>query len=181
MARLIRRYRLAILVAVFFAASFSTTVATRSGSAGNSATTTSAPAPTTPLARWLGLSQQAAEDIQEQDPDFAEDLKRIRGDLDQARTRLIELFDDPTSSDERLREQLEKTIDKHNQLERRVADHILAVRRLLSSEQQKRLFGLAAERVRQCRRQGWRGGGGGGRGRGGGNGQGRRWRGGRSD
>ena len=138
---------------VFFLGSFAGTVATRSQ------TPTTEPAsqtPTLPLACWLKLEAGQAAEVQQVDPSFTEERWTLQRDLDQARTDLALLFEDQDASDETLQKQVEVVIAAHNALERRVAAYLIAVRPHLAPGQQKKLFRLCADRVRQGRARCWR-------------------------
>ncbi len=91
------------------------------------------------------------------DPGFTEESKTLRASADTARTRLAELLDNPEATDESILAQVEQVIASHDQLERRVAQHLMMIRHQLSPEQQKQLMGLASESVRQGGYR-WRGG-----------------------
>ena len=166
-------YLLALCVAVF-AASLAGTMAARSQPSSEGK-----PRLASPIARWLDLDKETAEGIEGLDPLFAGERKALQGELADARSALAALLEDENVTNERIREQVEDCIARHNALERRVADYLLTVRDHLTPGQQKKLFRLCAEGVRKGRGHGWgRGGGrGGGRceccGRGEGRGRGR--------
>lgn len=111
-----------------------------------------------PLVRWLGLDPATAEKVRELDPSFGADLQALRKAHDDERGKLAELFEKPDVTDAELRNQFEAVIAAGNAVERRVADHLLAVRDHLTPAQQRQLFDLCAEHVRQGRRHRWRGG-----------------------
>jgi len=115
-----------------------------------------------PLGRWLDLSAQQAADVAAADPTFDGESDDLAAELHTQREQLAKLLEDPTSTDEAIMAQVEKTINAHDALERRVAKHVLAIREKLTPEQQKRLMGLAASGVREAGRYGYRGGQGGG-------------------
>jgi Spy/CpxP family protein refolding chaperone len=105
------------------------------------------------MARWLGLSQQQRDVIETQDPTFWQDVIGQRERLAGERDRLARLLEDPTATDQQITAQVEGMIVLGNEVERRVAKHLLVVRKVLTPEQQKQLFGLAATRVRE--HMGW--------------------------
>ena len=128
-----------------------------------------------PLDQWLGLSAGQAESVSQADPDFSAQADALAARLQTERQVLAGMLDDVATSDEALMAQIERVIAAHDDLERRVARHLLAIRSHLSPDQQKRLLGLCADGVRQAARHryrwGWSGqgqhrgpGGGGGRG-----------------
>lgn len=123
------------------------------------------------MSRWLGLSQQQRDSIETQDPTFWREVIGQRQQLAQERDRLTRLLEDPNAADREITEQVERLITLGNEVERRVTKHLLVLRKHLTPDQQKRLFGLAASCVR--RRMGWCNGCGYGQGRG--QGQGRGW------
>lgn len=61
----------------------------------------------------------------------------------------------PPATDQDILDQVERVIAAQDTLERRVAQHIVAVRGHLTPDQQKRLLGLCAKQVRKHRHQGW--------------------------
>jgi Spy/CpxP family protein refolding chaperone len=141
-----------MLAAVLFAGSFVGTAVTRSQTAA------SRPVPTRgPLPRWLGLGAEEAAAIEAVDPQFSEDLLKLRGEVDDARAALITLFETPDVTDDELRAQIDAVINAHNRVERRVADYLVSVRRYLTPAQQRKLFNLCADEVQQCRRRWQRG------------------------
>jgi hypothetical protein len=142
------------LTFLLFVGSFAVTVATRSQT-----TEPVNPAPSTPLAQWLHLEHEQATEVDKHDPQFAEDVRKLRETLANERARLITLFENIETSDEELRQQIEVVIDAHNQVELRVADYLITVRHHLTPAQQQRLFSLCAENIRYCwREQRWRSG-----------------------
>jgi hypothetical protein len=133
-----------LLIVLVFACSLAATLVSRSKVAATRPTTV------WPVAAWLGLSAEQEATIRRQDPDFTRDLEDAREKLDQERARLAGLFEQGNATDQELRSQIEAVIVAGNSLEHRVADHLIHIRRHLTSDQQKRLFGLCAQSVRQC-------------------------------
>ncbi len=80
----------------------------------------------------------------------------MRASVESTRSRLAELLGDPGATDESILSQVEQVIASQDQLERRVAQHLVKIRHQLSADQQKQLMGLASESVRQ-RGNRWRG------------------------
>ena len=164
---------IAVVAALCFGGSFLGTVATRS-----QGTTTSAPAPASPLVQRLNLDAEQVQVLEAHDPQFAEDLQTLREKLERARSMLADVFEREDATDDDIRQRVEAAIEAHNQLERRVAEYLIAVRDHLTPKQQRQLYNLCAEKVRECGqrwRRGWgrHGGSGGGNGRGKGGGCGR--------
>jgi len=138
--------------------------------------------PVDALGAWLNLPPAQVADLARVDPAFAEDRAALESDLARERELLAALFDDPRSSNERLREQVEKVIAAHDRCELRVADYLLAIRPHLSDAQRATLFSHCAATVREAGGARWRHGqaergapGGAGRGPGAGGGRGRPW------
>ncbi len=108
------------------------------------------------LATCLGLSPAEAKVMVEADPDFNRQAATLRADLAEQRHALAGLLEAADNSDETLTQQVERVIAAHDALERRVARHVLAIRKYLTPSQAKRLMGLLAEGVRSagksCRR-----------------------------
>ncbi len=136
--------KISILAAVLFLGSFAGTRITRS-----QMKQPIPPSTHTPIAEWLGLDEEQETVIREHDPDFPEDLSRLRIELDKARDRLIASFEDPEVSNEQLSQQFEKVFEAHDRLERRVAGHLITIRHYLSPVQQKKLFNLCAKNIRE--------------------------------
>lgn len=143
---------ISIVVILCFAGSFAGTVATRSQPA-----TRPASGPCSTMIRELELDPEQAKTVAAHDPQFADDLRTLRNKLEEARAALAAVFEDESTTDEEIRRQVEAAIDAHNQLERRVAEYLIAVRQHLTPCQQRRLLRLCAKQVRQCGRR-WRGG-----------------------
>ncbi len=155
-----------------------TTFALTRSSQGQSTTTRQAPLDGRPrwgrveaMARWLGLSDRQRDAIIEQDPTYWQDMIAQSELLTQEREKLARVLEDPGATDRQITDQVEQLIVVGNQIERRVVEHILAVRKHLTPEQQKKLFDLCALGIRsrmpgQGRGIGW------GRGRGSGRGDG---------
>ena len=140
-------------------------------------------AATEALLEWLRVPAEQRPAIRAHDPAFAADLKRLREQLATCRSDLAAALDRADVTDEQIRARSEAAIAAGVALERRVTEHLLAIRDQLTPEQQKQLFGLCAEGVRQGRGWQWRHGesGGMGRGMGMGGGMGRGYRGGRGE
>ena len=117
---------------------------------------TPAPVQCSPLVHRLGLDPQQARLIEEaNDPQFGQDTIALRTRLDEARLALAAAFESETATDDEIRAHVETVIQVHNQLERRVAEYLIAVRNHLTPAQQRQLYGMCAEKVRECGRR-WR-------------------------
>jgi len=134
-----------------------------------------------PMSHLLELSTEQEHVINEADPSFPGDAAKLAAKLDAEQENLATLLENPDSERETTMAQVETMMIAHNNLERRVAEHILEVREHLTPEQRTKLMGLMAQRVRvtqnrmQRCRWGWGRGRKDGRGRGGnGRGGGRR-------
>ncbi|MCY2953524.1 MAG: hypothetical protein NTU53_16325 [Planctomycetota bacterium] len=141
-----------LVAAIVGVGAYATSVATRPTSnpaiASDSATQT--------LMDWLQVPASQRVEIQQHDPAFAENLKSLREALADKRADLAVTLDDPDATDESIRAKLEALIVADANLERRVADYLLAVRHHLTKDQQRRLFGLCAEGIRQGPNGPWR-------------------------
>ena len=113
-------------------------------------------AATQALMDWLQVPANQRAEIQQHDPGFADNLKSLREALAAKRADLATTLDDPNAADETIRAKLEALIAADANLERRVADYLLAVRHHLTKDQQRRLFGLCAEGIRQGPNGAWR-------------------------
>ncbi|MBM4037182.1 MAG: periplasmic heavy metal sensor [Planctomycetes bacterium] len=133
--------RVAIAVAVLGAGvgAFVATVASR-------AATRREPPP--PVARWLGLTDEQAKAVEQADPRFATETDALRTDLCEKREALAALLEDPQSPKDRILAQVEQVIAAQDTLTRRVAQHLVAIRPLLTPEQQKQLMGACASGMR---------------------------------
>jgi hypothetical protein len=125
------------------------------------------------LMDWLNVPAQQRAEISAHDPHFAAALRSLRATLAQKRADLAASLDDPNAPDEAIRAKLEALLAADANLERRVADYLLSVRHYLTADQQRKLFGLCAEGVRQGPNCPWRMGADGSPGRGRGMGMGR--------
>jgi hypothetical protein len=94
------------------------------------------------LAQRLNLTDEQIRITREQDPNFESDLIQLRNTLLTERAKLVQVFEDTQTDGEQLLEQIDKMISAHSQIERRIARHLLVLRRHLSAEQQKWLIGL---------------------------------------
>ena len=128
---------------------------------------------------WLQVPGEQREAIGTHDPAFAGDLKRLREALATSRSELAAALENTEATAEQIRGRSEAMIAASAALERRVTEHLVSIRHHLTTEQQKRLFGLCAEGVRQGRGWQWRRGQSGEGGMGMGRGMGRGYRGGR--
>ena len=127
---------------------------------------------TSPLAEWLTLTIEQRERIGQLDPRYREVAAELAEVLHQDRQALAELLESDEATDMQILEQVERVIDAHNALERRVAEHLVTMRHALEPEQRQRLGRHAADEVRRGMGQRWRDGQGQGLGRGGGAGRG---------
>ena len=170
----------ALLVLVGGLAGFGVTFAVRSARAQVQPVDRAA---TDAVLDWLQVPAEQREAIRAHDPAFGTELKRLREESAASRAALATALEDSDATHEQIRARSESGIAAAAALERRVTEHLLAIRDHLTPEQQKRLFGLCAEGVRQGRGWQWRHGQSGepGKGMGMGRGMGRGYRGGRGD
>jgi len=94
------------------------------------------------LARRLRLDQEQIDILQDKDSGFEADSTQLRDALLAERTNLLALFENPQSTDDALLQQIDKLIEAHSQIERRITEHVLVLRPYLTVEQQKWLIGL---------------------------------------
>lgn len=94
------------------------------------------------LAWRLRLDPNQIEILQNKDSSFNADSTKLRNVLLAERTNLLTLFEDPQSTGEQLLQQIDKLIEAHSQIERRITQHVLVLRPYLTVEQQKWLIGL---------------------------------------
>ncbi|MCB9851633.1 MAG: hypothetical protein H6819_00950 [Phycisphaerales bacterium] len=125
---------------------------------GRSEDTSSQSEPLRALGGWLRLMPDQFAEIAKVDPTFATERDEMEADLAAERERLASMFENATASDEAIMAQVEKVIEIHDTLERRVANYLLALRPHLTSAQRAKLFELCGKEVRQA--AGWRRGGG---------------------
>ncbi len=100
------------------------------------------------LGRWLELSKEQQDAIHKDDPTFWLDVLNQREQLIAERERLAKLLEDLQSTEKQITDQVDRMIALGNEIERRVTKRLLIIRRHLTPEQQKKLFGLCALGVR---------------------------------
>lgn len=100
------------------------------------------------LCNWLQLSDDQRQRVRAADPAFSAEAGRLRSDIQKAKETLATVLEDSASTDEEVVRQVERLIDASNSLERRIAQHLLAIRPLLTAEQSKQLMGVVAGHVR---------------------------------
>lgn len=110
------------------------------------------------LSKWLGLSERQQAEVGSVDAEFEADTLRLRNELAQARSGLTGRLETTRSTDAEILADVERVITAHDALERRVAQHLVKLRPHLTAAQQKRLFDLCAEGVREAGGRRWRGG-----------------------
>jgi hypothetical protein len=97
------------------------------------------------LVRRLKLSDEQIEQINRLDPSFESDIARFGIALKKEQARLVSMFENPHIDEGGLLGQIKQLISVHNELERRVAKHVLLLRPHLTAEQQGWLVGLCCE------------------------------------
>ena len=140
----------ALIVAVAAAAgvgAFLATVATRGATR---------PGPAQPVARWLGLLPDQAKAVEQADPAFATETEALRADVCGTRDKLAGLLEDTQTPKQQILDQVELVIAAQDKLTRRVAQHLVAIRPLLTPDQQKQLMGMCASGVRCAAPCRWR-------------------------
>ena len=150
---MLRRYGgLSLLALACAAGSYLATYALQS----SDMTATAAAATPPSLVNWLNLTDQQAVDVEDIERHFAEDQAILAARLATEREILAAMFESPTATDAEFLAQVEKVIEAHDTLERRIAKHLVELRPHLSSEQQRRLFNCFANSMREGNRRGWR-------------------------
>lgn len=130
--------------------------------AARSAATQPADAATDALMNWLGVPTTQRAQIAEHDPAFASDLRKLREELLARRADLAAALEKADTPAEAIQANVEAVLAANAAVERRATKYLLTVRDHLTPEQQRRLFGLCAQGLRQGQGMQWRHGQGGG-------------------
>lgn len=93
----------------------------------------------------LRLTPEQVTQLQQNDPNFESESIELYDNLSAERQKLLALFENPQSSDPELLQQIDNLILAHSTAERKIAEHVLALRPYLTIEQQKWLIGLCRE------------------------------------
>jgi len=107
--------------------------------------------PKCPLGEWLRLPTDQCKAVCGADPGFRDEARDLADRKRQEQLMLAALLEDPATPGDRILEQVERVIGVHAALERRVAQHLLAIRSHLTPDQQERLLRFCAESVRRGR------------------------------
>jgi hypothetical protein len=94
------------------------------------------------LANSLDLNERQVSLLNQEDADFETESRQLRDILFAERAKLLSMFEDSGTSGDQLLRQIEKLIEAHSAIERRVVRHVLVLRPYLTGEQQKWLIGL---------------------------------------
>ena len=94
------------------------------------------------LSNRLRLTPDQLTQIQEADPNFANESNVLYEELNNERQKLLLVLENPQSSDEEVLEQIDSLTTTHSRVERKIAEHVLVLRSYLTIEQQKWLIGL---------------------------------------
>lgn len=94
------------------------------------------------LANLQQLDQEQVNLLNQEDTNFETESTDLRNSLFAQRAKLLTMFEDSGSGDDQLLQQIEKLIEAHSAIERRVVRHVLVLRPYLTGEQQKWLIGL---------------------------------------
>lgn len=140
-----RRNNLLILLAGAFIAGIAFTLTIGAGP-------NRTPAKDPHLSSLLELSKSQIAAIDKADPGFDSEAAELARELDDAKSRLAEALENDDATDEQVLALVESTIEAHNALKRRVAQHILNIRSHLEPQQRSQLMGLCAENIRASRR-----------------------------
>ena len=98
------------------------------------------------LGNPLRLTDKQIQWAATQDPTFQRDLDSLRSEFLTHRGHLCKSFQTEEISDELLYQAIENMIKAHNQLEKRIIEHIIVIRTRLTVDQQKWLIGLCRHR-----------------------------------
>ena len=98
------------------------------------------------LARRLQLTDAQIVLARRHDPNFEEECTRLKNEVCDAHIQLLAGFQDPRTADETLLAGISRLVEAHNNLEKRVARHVVQLRPYLSSRQMNCLIGLCEGR-----------------------------------
>ncbi|MBU0639214.1 MAG: hypothetical protein KKB50_10150 [Planctomycetes bacterium] len=112
--------------------------------------------PTEVLGTWLRLLPEQIERISGVDPEFDDEKTLLEAALEAEREKLATMFEAVDATDEAILRQVETVIAVHDQLERRVAQHLLALRPHLTDEPRSKLFRRCADGIRAAGGHRWR-------------------------
>jgi len=102
------------------------------------------------LGGWLRLMPDQFAEMSKVDESFAAERDTMEAELAAERERLASMFENETANDDAIMAQVEKVIEIHDRLERRVASYLLALRPHLTADQRAKLFKRCGEEVRQA-------------------------------
>lgn len=94
------------------------------------------------MANRLRLTPEQVVTLQENDPNFESESIELNDNLSAERQKLLSLFENPQSTDSELLQQIDNLILAHSTAEKKIAEHVLALRPYLTIDQQKWLIGL---------------------------------------
>jgi len=151
-----RQIAMMVLVIVVGVAAFAATRAARWGNRPEPAAAIDSA--TQALLDWLNIPDAQRKQLHGLDPTFAADLKKLREDLADERSKLAETLEGNSATNDTIIARVEGVIAADNALQRRITRFLLSVRQHLTADQQRRLFSLCAEGVRQGPGWRWRGG-----------------------
>lgn len=95
-----------------------------------------------PVAEILQLTGDQTRDIQNADPKFNEESRKLAEELQTERHKLLELLQSDNTAATEINAQLEKTLAADAALERRVVNHLLVMRQHLTEPQSRQLMNL---------------------------------------
>ena len=101
-----------------------------------------------PLRRELNLSSAQAQKLTEHRRQTSEEMQKIRRDLLETRTRMMQLLRSPNPDSMAVEEILQKMVSSQVALERKVIHSILGMREVLTPEQRERLLRMMEKRFR---------------------------------
>lgn len=107
-----------------------------------------------PLADWLGADSTQRRQLAELEANFGAEREVLAERFLQAKDKLAGMLEHPGSTDADVLQASEQVIAAKAELDRRITQHLLAVRKQLTPQQQRDLMQLCARGVRE-RGEGW--------------------------
>lgn len=102
------------------------------------------------LGGWLRLMPDQFAEMSKVDESFTAERDKMEAELAAERERLASMFENESADNDAIMAQVEKVIEIHDRLERRVAAYLLALRPHLTAGQRAKLFKRCGEEVRQA-------------------------------
>ena len=99
------------------------------------------------LHRRLGVTEEQWKQIEPLLMEFRESARAASEDVGRARGELIDLIASSEPDMQAIRAKQEEIQEAHSRMQKLVVEHLLAEKRLLTEEQQERLFAMMRERA----------------------------------